>query len=382
MNVTVLSEFIEDEIVKIHKDATVQKRVVEKVSVLPVGSVNISKDSTFRSNYKQCKTFEGSFKIPQQVWDKIFIKGSLDRMKYPYVIKQYLKSVNNTCIFNIKNSRITKCILYIYGYCGHKTCKKSVLKMLFSNKAHIFHVYSSDKNYSHDIQLTSQVRGVERSLLRKKLSLIKPSTFSSTAINITPSSLIDAGNLGQIKSDSVFRKLRSESLALGDRNKDDIIDMFLMPRENREYIASVGYTFYVNIFSIEQLLLAKMAISLILYLDATWRVARQMEYIEKRLLYYAGVVRLPNNQVCPIFEMVSSSHDAFSIGKWLIDFKNFAVKHKFKWPFFRRVVIDVSYALLNAANYFWVQFLRYSKISQLLLRCFYIESRQGSNYID
>lgn len=51
---------------------------------------------------------------------------------------------------------------------------------------------------------------------------------------------IKHGNLQNIKSDVVVRKVRSEKLSQLDRHKDDIIDLILMQNEKISYIKFVG----------------------------------------------------------------------------------------------------------------------------------------------
>lgn len=84
-----------------------------------------------------------------------------------------------------------------------------------------------------------------------------------------------------------------------------------------------------------------MTESLTLHIDATGGVVRPPPSAEKRVLYYAGAIRLKNvNSVVRVLEMVTTQHDSYSIGNWLLNFKSFCAKQKIKWPLFPQVVTD------------------------------------------
>lgn len=95
------------------------------------------------------------------------------------------------------------------------------------------------------------------------------------------------GNLVNVKSDSVYRKIRSEHLSKNDRHEDDIIDLLLMHRENTNYVYSVGEPFFVHIFSREQLnLIVKEGLAVnshpILHLDSTGTIIRRPKSTKKK----------------------------------------------------------------------------------------------------
>lgn len=132
--------------------------------------------------------------------------------------------------------------------------------------------------------------------------------------------LIKCGNLQDIKSDDVVRKIRSESLMADDYAKDDIEDLLLTHSDkNIYYLGHVGLPAYAYVYSIEQLNLLKTLDSnkpTTVYLDATGTVVRKADKSHKRVLYYAFVTsfELPckSSENCAIVEMISSSHDAIS----------------------------------------------------------------------
>lgn len=112
----------------------------------------------------------------------------------------------------------------------------------------------------------------------------------------------------------------------------------------------VGVPFFAYIFSKEQNSLLKGLSEVVLHLDATGSIIRKTHETDKRVYYYAGVIQLSNNQrVCPVFEMVSSVHDASAIANWLLHFKTYYISNKNQWSEFKKVVTDFSFAFINAS---------------------------------
>lgn len=91
----------------------------------------------------------------------------------------------------------------------------------------------------------------------------------------------------------------------------------------------------------------------IIYFDATGSVVRKPKDIKcKRILYYAIVVN-KNNTVLPIAEMITSVHNTTAISIFLKTFCHFLQSKHFTWPLFSVVVVDWSWALINAIMNEW-----------------------------
>ncbi|KAF0690762.1 ULP PROTEASE domain-containing protein, partial [Aphis craccivora] len=164
-----------------------------------------------------------------------------------------------------------------------------------------------------------------------------------------------------IKSDDVFRKIRSEALSADDYDKDDFHDIVLMcsDKENN-FVKHVGIP-SVHCYSNEQLDIIKNLIKkqkiITGYLDATGTLVRRIDKNSKRILYYVLVVNVPlprnSSVMCPVVEMISPAHDIVAISQWLNAFKAFVLKHKLTWPVFTNIVKDFSYAQMNALCIGW-----------------------------
>lgn len=58
-----------------------------------------------------------------------------------------------------------------------------------------------------------------------------------------------------------------------------------------------------------------------IHIDATGSVVHRPPSAQKRILYYAGAVKVNDDSpIIPILEMISSQHDVFAIGMWLVSF--------------------------------------------------------------
>ena len=321
----------------------------------PQNAMNRKDANLCRPSYVTCKFYLGTFLISPEEFNEMYKSESLVDGRWTYVLSVKFSTVNNICILNIKQKRYlsSKNCLKIYGYCAHKRCNVFLLYLKDFRKPNSHHevsVYSSSLDYNHLKPITRYLKGDHRKISKIELKLVKASKSRERRVLESSSLSIKAGNMDHVKSDSVLRKVRSEVLGHNDRHKDDIFDLCLMQRTNDEYIKSVGQPFHVYIYSMEQLKIAlKNEGFIILHLDATGNVHSRPKFVKQRPFYYAGVIVSTFNQrIVPILEMYNCQHDTTSIGIWLAKFKAFCIHNKKKWPLFKRVVTDFSFALINA----------------------------------
>jgi hypothetical protein len=348
---------------------------------------------------KQCDNhdfvcYEGSFKFSFEEWslmNYINSKGEtcLDKTKYPIMFRKRIRTVNNTCVVNAKMVRYFKNHCNVYMYCSHEGCKTFRIKVQLTNGTFVAKVYSSNLNYHHnpdDNGLTNHVKGFQRDLNKEALKKTKAFSFRSDNVDMASPTQLNCGNLQNIKSDDVIRKIRSEALTADDYDKDDFHDIVLMcnDKEN-DFVQHVGIP-SVHCYSKEQLDILKKLIKnqkpVTGYLDATGTLVRKINNKSKRVLYYVLVVNVPlprNSSVtCPVVEMISSAHDIVAISQWLTAFKAFVLKHKLTWPVFTNIVTDFSYAQMNALSIGWNGF---TSIFDYLNWCYrvLVENNVGTN---
>ena len=164
-------------------------------------------------------------------------------------------------------------------------------------------------------------------------------------------SLAEKGNLQLIKSDSTYRKIKSEVNSQLDRDKNDIVDIIKMQETHSNYIREITIPFTVKLFSTEQLLIAHKSYNTsslpLLYFDATGGIVRN-PIDKKRVFLYSGIIQVPGtNRLCSVLDMISAHHFAKTIFKILYDFRVFCEENN-KWPVFCGVVTDFSFANIHA----------------------------------
>lgn len=315
--------------------------------LLPIGTNNICNSFKLGSSYKECTVAEGNFFV------KPYYYNRWSKQEFNYVLKQQLKKeVNNTCPMKIKSKRQTNRFLKIYLKCIHPNCKLFLVTINKTGKAVVF---STSTNFNHNSKITSQVRGIERHIIKKSLKKTTAFNYKIKTIREASSPILKSGNLQRIKSDAVNRKMRSEALSALDRHSDDIFDMILMQRDNPQYIQLVASPLQIQIFSVEQLLLiSSSSENPVLYFDATGSLPKVPKGTRKKCYYYCGVIQIKQlGRVCPIFEFILNNHDATTIGYSLINFKSFCTRNNVKWPPFKLIVTDFSFALINSVMIFW-----------------------------
>lgn len=383
------------------REALTKRTPVKSGVVLPPGAENRFPDSEScrENNYKKfrgCTYKEGEFTIAEEQWSLLKRKNDqnnnrFNKSKYPIILRKYIRCVNNTCVFNVASAHYPKnTYSYVYMYCSHPGCKtfKLIVKPQ-TNRSVIVDVWSSSLHYYHNpaYALTNHVRGIERDLVRGTLKKTKVFTYDDEAVKSISPSKHARGNNQKVKSVDVLRRIRSEAISADDYDRDDMLDLLLMYRENSDYVRHVGLPAYVHIYSVAQLdLMTKLKLNaggtVTGYLDATGTVVRKASDDSKRVLYYGMVIQAPlpgNSSVtCPILEMISSSHDIITISQWLNAFKAFVLKSKQSWPLFANVVTDFSYAQMHALCIGWNGF---SSIFDYLNWCYDVlfKNKDGSN---
>lgn len=345
--------------------------------VLPLGTKNVepSRHNSIlinRTNYKNCSILEGEFLITQEEWAVIYRKGKFLRVQYPTFFKNRLrKYVNNTCNIAFYRCTTLQTCHNILAYCRHNYNKCKNFKFVINkhpNKSGCRNVkvFSTSLNYCHIYKLTDYVQGVSRDIEKNRLLNLKPMKYRSDSVARANKNLIKCGNLQQIKSDTVIRKVRSEARKSLCRDDNDLIDLFLMRTDHPEYVMQVSSPLNVKIVSKEQLKICGNSSDSVLYFDATGTVVRS-QFAEKKILYYCGVVIVKNlGKLCPVFEMISCEHDTETIYDLFIRVTRYSVNVGMKLKF-NVFVSDFSYATIHAA----CQAFNNMTLLQYLEMCFY-----------
>ncbi|BES98139.1 short chain dehydrogenase [Nesidiocoris tenuis] len=200
------------------------------------------------------------------------------------------------------------------------------------------------------------LKGEERKSIKERLLRTKPSVIQDEHVQQADEDVIAAGNMQCVRSSDVYRKARSEALADGDFSRDPILDVVLRAQSGEEkgYIQHPTGKTLIKMYSKEQCLgLLSSKTQVVLHFDSTGSLVKKGPYDVKRVYYYAAVV-LQNGKICPLVEMVSSSHDSATIAGLFIDFRYFLQSSKLPDNPFSEIVIDCSLAMIAGVASGWL----------------------------
>lgn len=89
------------------------------------------------------------------------------------------------------------------------------------------------------------------------------------------------------------------------------------------------------------------------HIDASGKIVRRPQGEVKVVYYYAATIQPPGSQsIVSVTDMVSSNHNAHSIGNWLRNFKEFCVSTNM-WPIVKSRDCGGSKATINAILESW-----------------------------
>lgn len=255
--------------------------------------------------------------------------------------------------------------------CRHKLCSRQYkLKTIKWGPSYEFEVTVTGDIQHSSRGLGRELSGNDREEVREILAKTLTKNYRSRKIQESDKELRSKGNLQDVYSEPTLRRVRCEGLALQDMDQNDIMDLFKRrekqildvknkTEESEIFLQNVSAgPFFVFSFSEQQIQVLLKMISdgdiVVLYVDATGSVVAAPQGITNRIYYYTGLLSL---SICdeetavlfPLLEMVSASHDAYTIGCWLRKFRFTMSQVTNKWPVFNHLVSDFSYAILNAA---------------------------------
>ncbi|XP_063229349.1 uncharacterized protein LOC134534752 isoform X1 [Bacillus rossius redtenbacheri] len=262
-----------------------------------------------------------------------------------------------------------------YASCKDKNCN-NMYRIDMSNPTpgtYVIHVRARNMQGDNHDRKTWDVRGWQRQQLKKKLKEKRPTTYRYETIDSMDEHILNLGNMQDVKSMSVVKKVRCEALAEDDLDKDDVKDLleqFLQgENDGSKYLQEISLPLGVLMFSKDQFDVIKKYkkdIS-VLFLDATGSVVRRPTTFKSAIYYYAGVVNI-SGTVLPLLEFISAQHSAAAISNYLIKFKRCILKEVGSWPVFNKVVVDYSFALMKAIMLGWneITLARYLKVTHNL----------------
>lgn len=304
-----------------------------------------SKESIDHFNINTCGNTVFGFK--DQNFSQIIKKCDIEIKDISYLKKQFAK-IRAYCCRNKKSEK--NCLVYNIVV-PKKPCFGEAMQCFFTTSGIFNHTYYQ----------TSQVRGFRRERFREHMKKNLPKQARNEFVNKLSNEDISDFNIMDVKSEEVYRKIRSESINSTDHSKDDMEDLrlrFEADKNNSDrFFQYLIEPCEVGLFSKSQINVARIAKKsekngLIGYLDATGSIVRQILGVKTLIFYYALVIRNSRGKTFPIAERIASSHDAGSIGIWLMKFSQLCERQS-TWPLFTTIVTDFSRALINGAMLQW-----------------------------
>jgi len=317
-------------------------------------------ESYSKSWHCQTKIFE-TYVEPKDM-ELMFDEG-LRKLKPSYIntLRTLFNTYNIPCIYNAKNKNVGKKFIKLYGYCPFRNCRKFIIdinpkirKLIIRSSASIF-----SKHHLTE-KMTAYLNRNKREEMKDMLLYKSCRSVKAELVNSVRDDLVSSGNLQNIKSDSVLRKVRVEVLSKHDMHKDPLISLYEMYKSQNianKYIQFISMPFQAFMFSNEQVSVVKKALKsinkgLTLHIDATGSCVKAPSICESSTTYYyAGVVSIRSascgkTEILPVLECISTTHSAWDIGRWLSFYLKIIGELQFK-KMFRIIVTDWSLALIN-----------------------------------
>lgn len=254
-------------------------------------------------------------------------------------------------------------------YCLHQKCTRNYRVQADT----IYEEFSVEwyGDVSHDKRgVVRPLNGITRIKERKIVAKMNPKAYRKLCRENADKTLIADGNLQvNVSAQTVFN-LKQEALKLFDLDPDHIKDLTKLKKQQQEDVQNkvegaeqyirwvVADPFVVTIFSDKQMKvihnLMKAGVEIVLHVDATGSVVAQPDGIDTKVYYYVASVALTiqdeeEKLLFSVMEMISSSHDAFTISTWFDNFSSEFHKKYDCYPLFHDFVTDFSFAILNAA---------------------------------
>ena len=326
------------------------------------------------------------FIIQRKQWHELLSveKGKL-HPKWSDVMAKNLKESNPYCAFAFKRHWVKKSFkkksdLYFkaHAYCMFNkcdvTCNVSIkLNEIMKKSSEIQVDVQYDGVIEHTGKKARHIKGDSRELTAQLLTKYSPSYIRHQGLSLMPAEVFASGNRDGIgATKSVLQKVSSE-IKDALRLDDDVIKSLLVLKHqlNKEESNSCdivpGYIQQINASPFKVVAFNEGGVRIyhdlcdhnVIHCDSTGTIVANcqtpamcsVEGKNKRLLYYAIVVKSPNRKQSPlaIAEMVSAEHSSLAIANFIARLRRaekLLFNYKPSMPLV--VVIDRSLALLIA----------------------------------
>lgn len=337
-----------------------------------VCKMSISSDKSFKSprplkivpkfkHHLQFKQIDKNYKISNTKFlseDQSINKISLKS----YLITVIEKKKVCSCLLSFYNVRINKNTRIVaYAKCLYKSVHSKIFKFEITldlesgfSKVKIFSC-GADAISHPGVRKFKTIVGENRNKIKEQLRTKTAFEIHTKMFNNIDIPRAINGDFQDLCSLNTVQKINSELKAENDLDPDDVLDIVKMMGGSNGYVQTFcADTFTIGLFMSQQIDLLKTISKItkkqmFVHFDATGQIIRCPKTLTlKRILYYCVVVHFENS-IVPIYEFITSEHTAKNIGHMLTSYKNF-ITRKFPkaWPLFNHMVVDWSWAEINA----------------------------------
>uniref|UniRef100_A0A1A9USE2 Uncharacterized protein n=1 Tax=Glossina austeni TaxID=7395 RepID=A0A1A9USE2_GLOAU len=177
--------------------------------------------------------------------------------------------------------------------------------------------------FNHPFFKNPLVRGYKRKPFHEEMKNILPKQARVNFLNKLDNNDLEAYNLGEVKSEGVYRKIRSEIIRVNDLSNDYLDDLkkryTQIATEDDQFFQYLAEPCEVVSFSRNQIKVAPVAKTVskgdsVCHLDATGSIIRNISDVRNYIFYYALVLTNHRRKNYPVVDRVASMVDAGSIG--------------------------------------------------------------------
>ncbi|XP_048512535.1 uncharacterized protein LOC125501306 [Athalia rosae] len=205
----------------------------------------------------------------------------------------------------------------------------------------------------------TQLRGMERDEVKRASSKRQPRDYQLQVESSLDSALAADGNMQDLRRLYIYQKAKSEDnckndLALNSGDLSDVFQLWMVQAKEKDpYLRYVSLPLTAMMFTEAQLEIIEKSKGTVVHLDTTGSVVRKPPHLNYKRIYYYIIVTKHKESVIPIAEMVTSEHNINSIATFLKKYRFFVQQKLHAWPFVAAVVVDWSWALMNAIFSEW-----------------------------
>jgi hypothetical protein len=283
-------------------------------------------------------------------------------------IREIVNNYKMTCLLSFKDvvydphSNLIK----IRAVCKHKThdCSyKFVIQYCFQPDSILLGFTNGNPKTNHGDSIEfSHLSGERRLRAQQIMQNLAPGMLHEKMSQHVDTELAKKGNPQNWYKPETLQKANSERKCWEDVVKGcvvhavvECVDEEKNKKHMDRYVQEASNPLKMVIFSKKQAKLLKKLTSgkkkVTFFNDATGTVIAKprchKRHTKKKVLYYAGVIQV-GGVTLPLAEYITMNHDDASIGNFYSSYRKFLeVECRVKWPPFKTVVVDFSWAMLN-----------------------------------